>query len=290
MKNIFRILIFSLTTQVMLAQNSSFNVDQHFKDVKSSDLMILGSFHFNNPGLDTYKPKHEVDILSEQKQKELKELIDIIKKYAPTKIAIEVRKGSQNRVDSLYNEYLAGRFELQRNEVFQIGFRLAKMLGHKKIYAIDAPAKQNNDITDEEYSEKEKYFIKKADKALLGREMLLDQKFTKMYEFEDELKTKVSLLDYFLFLNDPEILNTSHGHYLIGDFKMGEGDDYFGPDNAMWWYNRNLRIFHNLLQLNEPGKDKIFLLIGAGHVPILDFLADTSIDFKKKNFKDFIKQ
>ena len=290
MKHIFKVFIVLISLQFCEAQNRYFNVENHFKETPSSQLMILGSFHFNNPGLDDYKPKHEVDILSQKKQEELSKILEAIKKYAPTKIAVEARKGNQKRIDSLYDEYLAGRFELRRNEIFQIGFKLAKMLGHKKVYAVDARAKRNNDLTDEEYSKKEKYFMSKASQQLLQREYLLDQKFTEMYSFEDQLKTEISLLDYFLFMNDPEIFKASHGHYLIGNFKMGEGDDYFGPDNSMWWYNRNLRIFHNLLQINEPGNDRIFLLIGAGHVPILDFLADTSIDFKKKNFKDYVTQ
>ncbi len=290
MKNTIGVLILSFITQITLAQNTTFNVSEHFKEAQSSDLMILGTFHFNNPGLDSYKPKHDINILSKEKQKELQELLAVIKAYAPTKIAIERRRTSQKRLDSLYAEYLEGRFELRTNEIYQIGFRLAKMLGHKRIYAVDAPAKRNTTLTNDEYSKKENYYIGKADRALLGREMLLDEKFTKMYEFEDDLKTKVSLVDYFLFMNDPEILKASHGHYLIGNFKMGEGNDYFGPDHSMWWYNRNLRIFHNLLQINTPGKDKIFLLIGAGHVPILDFLAETSIDFRKKNFSDYIKE
>ncbi len=290
MKNTFRVLILFLLSQAATAQNSLFNVNEHFKDVQSSELMILGSFHFNNPGLDTYKPKYEVDILSQQKQNELKEIIIVIKKYAPTKIAVEAKKGSQNRIDSLYKEYLAGNLELRRNEIYQIGFRLAKILGHKKVYAIDASAKRNNDLTSEEYAKKETYFIQKAEKSILEREMLLNQKFTEMYEFEDDLKIKISLLDYFKFMNDPEIFKAGHGHYLIGNFKMGEDNDYFGPDNSMWWYSRNLRIFHNLLQINTPGKDRIFLLIGAGHVPILDFLADTSIDFNKKSFEEYIEE
>ncbi|WP_394749033.1 DUF5694 domain-containing protein [Spongiimicrobium salis] len=284
------IFIFCLALQGTWAQ-TTFNVKQHFKEAGISEIMILGSFHFNNPGLDTYKPKYEVDILSATKQQELLEVIEAIKKFGPTKIAIEVRKEGQGRIDSLYNAYLKGKFKLKRNETYQIGFRLAKMLGHKKVYAVDASAKRDNlGLTDAQYKEKENYFIGKARPDLLQREVWLDQKFNAMYEFEDQLKTQVSLLDYFLFMNDPEITKASHGHYLIANFKMGEGTDYFGPDDAMWWYNRNLRIFHNLLKINEPGKDKIFVLFGAGHVPILDFLADTSIEFEKKVFQDYVNK
>jgi hypothetical protein len=48
--------------------------------------------------------------------------------------------------DSITNErfqkYLHGTFDLEdkTNEVYQIGFKLAKKLGHKKIYCSDAPS------------------------------------------------------------------------------------------------------------------------------------------------------
>ena len=289
MRNRINFLILIIISYTSIAQNKQFDIDNHFKDIESSELMLLGSFHFNNPGLDEYKPEFEVDILSNERQKELMQIIESIKAYAPTKIAVEWRKAGQKRLDSLYDAYLAGNFELRRNEVYQIGFRLAKLLGHKKVYAVDAPAKRNNDITDEEYSKKETYYRQKAEPVLLQRELRIHQTFTKMYAIGDKMKTKIPLIDSFLFMNDPKTIQTYHGHYLIGNFKMGENDDYFGPDNAMWWYNRNLRIFHNLLQINDPGRDRIFLLIGAGHLPILDFLADSSIDFNKKQFKNFVK-
>ncbi|AXT19624.1 hypothetical protein D7030_09840 [Flavobacteriaceae bacterium AU392] len=289
MKNIFKHLILVIVVQTSIAQNNRFDIDNHFKDIQFSDLMILGSFHFNNPGLDEYKPEYEVDIMSDLRQKELMKIIDAIKTYAPTKIAVEWRKNRQKRLDSLYNEYLVGNFELRRNEVYQIGFRVAKLLGHKKVYAVDAPAKRNNDIISEEYSKKETYYRQKADQSLLQRELQIHQTFTKMYAIGDKMKTEIPLIDSFLHMNAPKTIKIMHGHYLIGNFKMGEGNDYFGPDNAMWWYNRNLRIFHNLLQINNPGKDRIFLLIGAGHLSILDFLADTSIDFNKKRFEEYVK-
>lgn len=57
-------------------------------------------------------------------------------------------------------------------------------------------------------------------------------------------------------INDLLMIQKSYGHYLIGNFKMWGNNDYFGPDNATWWYNQNLRILYNLLQNNNPGKDR----------------------------------
>jgi len=274
-----------------IAQEKRIDVSSFFGDIESSDLLILGTFHFSNPGLDSYKPKYDIDIFSSEKQKELKEVLDVIKRYQPTKIAIEVHKTKQGIIDSLYQAYLKGEFELKSNEIYQIGFRLAKMLGHTHVYAVDAKARSFEDgLTDQAYEAKSNYFTGKASQSSLQREYLIEQNFNELYTKEDLLKTKMSLLDYFLLLNDSELVRIGHGHYLVGQFKMGEKDDYFGPDNTIFWYSRNLRIFHNLLQINEPGKDKIFFLVGAGHLPILNFLSDASVDFDKKDFKDFVKK
>lgn len=290
MKSRILIIILFITTS-LFAQKEQ--IDEHFKNIKSSDLLILGSFHFANPQLDTYKPKFAIDIFSEKRQKELFELINVIKKFAPTKIAIEWRATNQQKLDSLYNAYLKGDFKLNSNESYQIGFRLGKMLGHKKIYAIDAKARNfESNLSEEEFNKKHQYFIQKAGKDVLMREKEINDTYFSLYEKGDKLKTEVTLLDYFKVMNNPDVVRHNHGHYLIGEFKMGEAEkgDYFGADNSIWWYSRNLRIFQNILNMNNPGEDKIFVLIGAGHLSILNFLAQSSVDFNFKTLEDVLKK
>jgi len=41
------------------------------------------------------------------------------------------------------------------------------------------------------------------------------------------------------------------------------------------WYKRNLRIVVNINRITEPGKDRILVIIGAGHLKLLkEFAAD----------------
>ena len=273
------------------AQKPLIDTESYFKDFPKSELFILGSFHFQDAGLDSYKPQYDIDILLPQKQQELEAVLSAIEKYSPTKIAIEAKQTSQARIDSLYNEYLVGRFELRANEIYQIGFRMAKRLGHSKVYAVDAPARGfDSDLTEGEYQEKQSYFAQRMGPGAMSREEALNDAFMALYANDDQLKTKVSLLDYFLYQNSAARLSQGHGHYLIGDFKMNEKDDHFGADGAIWWYDRNLRIFANLLAINDPGKDRVFLLIGAGHVPLLKFLADASPDFNNRQLQEFVTE
>jgi hypothetical protein len=68
----------------------------------------------------------------------------------------------------------------------------------------------------------------------------------------------------------------SHGSYLVGSFKLARETNYVGVDDMTQWYNRNLRIFSNLQQLTDSPAERILVVIGAGHLPILRFLAGTS--------------
>src|SRR5699024_458240 len=105
-----------------------------------------------------YQPTHTFDILSPKRQNQVTEILHLLEDYQPTKIAVEVRRTppdtliglypkwmdleseNQGTLDSLYQAYLARSFDVanQSNEIYQLGFRLAKRLAHKKIYAVDA--------------------------------------------------------------------------------------------------------------------------------------------------------
>lgn len=277
-------------TTSLVAQKAQ--IEEHFKNIKSSDLLILGTFHFANPRLDSFKPKYTVDIFSEKRQKELRELLDVVKKYKPTKIGVEWKADKQQKLDSIYNAYLKGDFKLKANEIYQVAFRLGKELGHKKLYAIDAESRSfKSDATEKEYKEKKNYYVQKAGLEKVKREMEINDTYFSLYEKGDKLKTELSLLEYFKIMNNPDVISHNHGHYLIGEFKMGEAEkgDYFGADNSIWWYSRNLRIFQNILNMNNPGEDKVFVLMGAGHLSILNFLAKSSVDFNFKTLEDIIK-
>lgn len=106
-------------------------------------------------GLDSYKPQYHIDILSEERQAQVKKIVQLLEAYEPTKIAIELRTSRQVYLDSLYKEYLAGNFELKSNEVYQLGFRLARRLRHEKVYAVDVKGRSYfADMTQDEYDAK----------------------------------------------------------------------------------------------------------------------------------------
>src|ERR1700683_3057527 len=99
------------------------------------EILVLGTYHMSSPGRDVYNMQAD-DVLAAKRQEEIAQLIEVLKKFHPTKIAIEADAGSQ-RVAQEYSDYLAGKYTLTRNETNQIGYRLAKELGHHAVYAVD---------------------------------------------------------------------------------------------------------------------------------------------------------
>src|SRR5712691_3875281 len=86
------------------------------------EILVLGTYHMANPGHDIHNMQAD-DVLSPKRQQEITQLIELLKKFHPTKIAIESDVGSQ-RVAQQYSDYLAGKYSLSRNEIDQIGYRL----------------------------------------------------------------------------------------------------------------------------------------------------------------------
>lgn len=245
-----------------------------FKNQPKSKVMILGTFHFNDGGNDAYVPKYSVNIKSPERQAEVKELVQLLATFKPTKVAIESMPQRQRFHDSLYTEFINGRYAPGENEIYQICYRLAAKMGHQKLYNIDAPARGfETEMNTDSF-------------AVANRQQqYLDSTYLKMffalYAKDDSLKSVLPIRTTLAYQNHPERLRLGFGHYLTGDFKVGANGYFPGADGSTYWWNRNLRIFSNILRLAADSKEeRVFVLIGAGHLPILRFLAQACPDIE----------
>jgi len=236
-------------------------------------LLLVGTFHFRDAGLDSYRPEFDVDILSAERQAEVIQLVSQLMRFRPTKIAVEVMPERQAWLDSMYAAYRDGTYRLGSNEIYQLGFRLASAVGHRRLYAVDAKRRFYEPWIDPD-----------SFAVAHGQQRLLDPDITGQYErlhrWEDEAKTHQSLREHLLYLNDPRRALQSHGQYLIDNFEVGTADEYPGVDSKTAWYNRNLRIFANLQRLVESEHERILLIIGAGHLALLQHAAQASPQFQ----------
>ena len=257
--------------------------NSHAQEVK---VLTLGTFHFAFPNLDIAKieNKNQIDVLAPEYQAEIEEIVGMLAKFRPTAIAIEVSPEYQSRTDSLYLQYLAGNYQLRRDEHEQIGFRVARQFQLKKLYC-------TNDWGELPESAKE---------VLNGKDSIARQQFmdyfyrnpdsTLFYHREYIFKTK-GILEELKECNREEHVKKDLGNYLVGVYKyQTELNEFFGVDfTTGWWFNRNLRIFRNIQKIPTKPGDRILVIYGAGHMNILNILFDASPEFDLVKAIDYLK-
>ncbi len=253
-----------LTSPTPTAINTFEYADEFIGD-KKAKAMILGVFHFSSPNLDAYKEKFNIDIFSKEKQNELDHLISDLAKFKPTKILVERNRNTMDStINDKFQKYLKGEFNIddKSNEVYQIGFRLAKKLGHQRIYASDATSDWfGADLDWGNYNEDD-YMKSRGQYDKATR-----YDYNALWAIEDSLKTVQTLTEHFRFLNNPKSTLKSHQQYLTNNVLTGAGDLYLGADGVARWYRRNLRIFSNAYDITDfSSEDRILLIYGQGHV------------------------
>jgi len=232
-------------------------------------LLLLGVFHLDNPGLDAVKHPDLLDVFSPSGQAQIAEVVERLCDFRPTKVGVEVMPEQAEILREEYDSYVAGDFDLTRNEVHQLGFRVAKRLGLPGVGAIDA---QGAIWSKGPWDALESYARAHDQERLLE----IDERYGRTPE---PITGSETLRERLLRMNEPGAIRAGHTVYLDGPFRVGVGTEYPGADLITdWWYSRNLRIFANIQRLTESPNDRVLVIIGAGHLPILRHCAECSPD------------
>ncbi len=240
-------------------------VDQNAKTKPT--LVILGTYHMGTPGNNVVNPK-VADVTTPERQKQIVELVEKLKRFKPTKIVIECDLEDDAKTQEIYNQYLSGSYQLSKSETDQIGFRLAKELDHKKVYCVDSGG-----FWDDSAMNYEKYASKDAelDNFLKGiyrnLKKEIDAEFEKLYT--------LSVTDQLTLLNQPARTDKDHQRY-FDLMRIGRGKEYVGANYFSWWYGRNLTILTNIIRLTDSSSDRILVVYGAGHAKLLNQFAKES--------------
>jgi len=254
---------------------------EYFPDPKTK-VLVVGSFHFDYPNQDAHKTKKsdQVDVLEPKTAAEVTELINYIKKFKPTKIAIEA--WPDWKANEKLKEYKDGKYRDQRDERYQLAMRIATELKINELYSIDA-----NSVLDdftEKFGKKDSLYFKNM---LKDYDFLSDDRISKQYNTfikNTERKNFKSLLDMFKYMNSKEYHQYEYGAYLTGDFKLREHD---GADLlALYWYNRNLRMFRKIQDIPKNAEDRILVIAGNGHASVLRQFFTSSPEYEYVEFSN----
>lgn len=241
-----------------------------------SEVLVLGVYHMANPGHDIFNTQAD-DVLSPKRQAEMAQLIEVLKRFRPTKIAVEADAWS-DRVPKAYADYLAGKHELTRNEIEQVGFRLAKELGHKTVYSVDA---------DGDFPYQRLVNYAKGSGRAKELEAVMAEIGDRVKAQNQYLSTH-TVLETLLFMNaDEKVAQDVSSYYRMAHF--GEQGDWAGPDLVADWFRRNMRIYGNVVRLADSPNERVLVIYGAGHLGWLrqDFASDPHLALRK--LAEFVK-
>lgn len=235
-------------------------------------LMVLGMVHFANPGRDQINLKVE-DVLDPDRQAELETLVAELARYRPTHIAVEWEASDQAGLDKAYADWRAGDHS-SRAERSQVAFRLAEKLGLDRVDAIDWQRPPPGD-------EAAYDFVTWADAHGRGNEFqaALAPPAQDNATLQHDMPC-LTVSGWLALVNDPAVQRRNALSYYpiarLGDSTANPGAAWVGGS----WHMRNLTIWANLTALAKSPQDRILLLIGAGHRPLVEHFATDSGGFR----------
>ena len=250
-------------------------IAQQKKPVK---VLLLGTFHFDNPGLDVAKFQ-DANILSAKRQQEVQEVNKLLKVFAPDKIFIEATPGRQSSIDSSVAAYKAGKKQLEATEVQQLAFRLAKELNLNTVYGVDY---QDADFPFDS-------LMKSAAEAnQTGITTLVQKTIEEIQQSFNEALQKSTIKEMLLRENNQSMIRLQHEFY----FKLlpaGKYGNHVGSYLVSEWWRRNMVIYENILKQLNGHEERILVIFGSGHTAILNELMKFNPEIELVAVSDVLK-
>jgi hypothetical protein len=240
--------------------------------VEPVSVMIVGDFHMSNPGRDLHNMQAD-DMLASKRQAEIAAVTDALARFRPTIVAAEWSAGVAKQ---RFAAYQAGTLAASRNEVVQLGFRLAKTAGLSTVHGIDVEA----ELPFEQLS---------AYAAAHGQSAILDAQGAQvqaLVEKTDSILKHGTVGETLRFINDPARIAGDNAFYR-STLEIGNGTTQPGVDLMSAWYKRNFRICAGLVQLAHPG-DRIVVFYGFGHAFLLRQCIQEMPGFKLVEPNDYL--
>jgi hypothetical protein len=229
------------------------------------EVLLLGSYHMANPGADLFNVEAD-DVLAPARQREIADVVDRLAAFRPTRVAVESVWGDTG-APARYRAYRAGAHELSRGEEEQIAFRLAARMELPDVDPIDE---------DGDFPIGPVQALAESDSTLAR--LLADgfEAGQAAVQTMGRWLAEGTIGETLYRINTPEAIRGAHDPYLRFLLPIVGETSAPGAELLAAWYERNIRIFANLHRLGLEPDDRVFLVFGAGHIPILRQLVEDS--------------
>lgn len=243
--------------------------------VQRTTVLLVGTVHLDRPDNgDLFRPRI-FDVFSDERQREIQKVVEVLQTFGPTQVALEILPEQADALNGDYAAYLKQTFTLTANERHQLGFRVACSAGLTGLQAVDW-----NQTVEGVPNLAE---LEQLDPVAFDRLMRAEQQKSEALEATLLEQTYLSFLEQ---LNDKQAVEASHRTY-----RQLARLDPATHVGARWviqyWYYRNLLIANRILDLAEPG-ERILVLYGAAHLPLIQQFLDDSQDVDVMTFPELI--
>ena len=260
------------------------------------NIMLMGSTHFGQEAF--HKQGASMDLFTAERQKEIADINNQIAKYKPDLILIEREANEQHTVDSLYNLFKTGKLQFSqlkygRAEEYQFGYTLAKQLGLTHVYGVDFYSGLSTRLF-KDGKNLETFTNAMNAYSTVGR--ALDQQLKEQ---------KISLKEYLLQLNAPELYRLTYYNIYINPAKVTNGtfnkldnsvdsnridQEHIGAEYISLFYKRELKIYCNILSAQQAHQGKrILVIMGQRHAAVLSKIIENDPAFTLVPLSNYLK-
>ncbi len=104
---------------------------------------------------------------------------------------------------------------------------------------------------------------------------------------QGEYMSRHSILETLLFMNADARVAEDMGFY-FREAHFGQPGDYAGPDLLASWYQRNIRIYGNIVNLVGSPDERILVIYGAGHLGWLRQAVESDPTVRLRKLAEFV--
>ncbi|QDA62626.1 hypothetical protein FHG12_17140 [Hymenobacter jejuensis] len=222
-----------------------------------------------------------------------------LKQFRPDAILLEAEPKEQPEIDSLYALYRSGQLHLSalptgRSERYQVGFALAKEL--------NLPAPQGVDY----YAATSQNLLATGDNIDAFKQGLLKLQTTSRPLKRLVQHDSLSVYDYIALANTPTMVSLIHrvqfntpalvtngAFFATGTNTndLGKVDSaYVGAHYITLFYNRNLKIYSNILRAQQKTQARrVLVMLGLAHVGVQEELVAANPDYQVVHATKYLK-
>ncbi len=238
-------------------------------------VLNVGTFHM---GYTSDANKTEFDEHNKENVRQIHEIAKAMAAFKPTVIIVETTPEYQEKLETLYKEYLKNPKMTFQNpdEIELLAYEIGRLSETKRMYGIDYKEGYNYAIY---YQLKQK--VDSTTYPRYGEMMDANEA-----QFDEE---NASVLELLKMTNHPDYLDyliNVNADMLTYVSTKGKAE---GAEQATKFYHRNLVMFSNLNQIELKKEDRVFILMGATHTAFFNEWIKRSPKYKLVNVFDYLK-